>query len=522
MRGTRLIRFLLLGVVTVLWFAIGGEVLCRFEGDWRLDVTALTKRLAGNPSPSETESRERALIATVINEKGVDPEWFFLPPASIQKPSNPILQARTDANPTANQQQNYLWNDALLGHPEAGLIALLQGIKVDTLFAFPSYDGSTLPRYRLYPDNDYRPTPWITNRFGWLSPDVAVHKPPHTIRVGIIGDSTSQNTYGFYLQSFLDAWARAKGFDVRFEVLNTARQGLGFEDELRALRFELGPMGLDYVYEYFAPVFALVPPVMAGFATFPRGVEPGRPPPEHHPVYDAVRRLLDPLVPDSALALRLRDVITHEAADSLLREPAKPPVTLRLPPGTEGRVVLSDARKDSYFGAMIDQLDRYEALAHDLNATPFVSTERVCAWNGMVLRKQTSRYLYLALNGPSFWPFSYADLRRILAAHNGTISTWAAENGVAVIDIDGRMPARPELCADAYHDVPIAQRMRAWLIFQAMLPRLYHDIREHLVPRDNSIAGDKHPWLDKPVEVIDRDEWLARAKARTVSSAPTE
>ena len=114
-------------------------------------------------------------------------------------------------------------------------------------FAFPSYDGSTLPRYRLYPDNDYRPTPWITNRFGWLSPDVAVHKPPHTIRVGIIGDSTSQNTYGFYLQSFLDAWARAKGFDVRFEVLNTARQGLGFEDELRALRFELGPMGLDYV-----------------------------------------------------------------------------------------------------------------------------------------------------------------------------------------------------------------------------------------------------------------------------------
>jgi hypothetical protein len=523
MSGLRLTRLLLLGIATLLWFAIGGELLCRFEDGWRLDIAKLTRPPAAAPDPIMARGGERALLATVTYQKGVDPAWFFCPPASIEKPMSPMLQARTVANPEGQQQQNYLWNDALLSHPGANLVALLRGLKIATLFAFPSYDGSIYPRFRLYPDNDFRPTPWITNHWGWLSPEVTVKKPARTIRVGIVGDSTSHNRYGFYLQGFLDSWAHAHALNIRFEVMNTGRQGLGFEDEMAALQYELGPMGLDYVYEYFAPSFSLTLQQMVDFAKLPPGVEAGKPPRDVHPAWDAVRRVLDPLAPVSALARRIRDVITHEAADSSLFEPTKPRVSLHLPPVLAGKVVMDEARKDPYFGRVTNQLDRFKAIAAGLHATPLVSTERLCVWDGMVLRSGSNRALYQNLNGPLFWPFSYADLRRMLTVHNGTISTWAAANGVIVVDIDGRLPRRPEFYVDPYHDIAINQQLRAWLIFQAMVPQIEHDLANKLVPHDNAERSGRHPYLEKPIEVLDRNQWLARveeqrsAKGATVS-----
>jgi hypothetical protein len=510
MSGQRLTRLLLLGVATLLWFAIGGELLCRFEGGWRLDIATLTGRPAAPPDPNPALDSERALLASVTYQKGVDPAWFFLPPASIEKSASPMLRARTVANPDGQQQQNYLWNDALLSHPDASLVTLLRGLKIATLFAFPSFDGSIYPHYRLYPDNDYQPTPWITNHWGWLSPEVTVQKPPRTIRVGIVGDSTSHNRYGFYLQGFLDSWAHAHSLGIRFEVMNAARQGLGFEDEMVALKYELGPMGLDYVYEYFAPGFSASLPQMVAFATLPPGVEAGKPPLDRHPGLDAVRRVLDPLAPVSALARRIRDEIAHEAPDSSLYEPTKPLVRLHLPVSGD-KVVIAEVVKDRYFWSFLVQLSHFKVIASGLNATPLVSTERLCVWDGMVLRNGSSRALYQMLNGPRFWPFSYADLRRMLAVHNGAISAWAAANGVAVVDIDGRLPRRPELYNDPYHDIAISQRLRAWLILQAMVPQLEHDLANRLVPHDNAEKSGLHPYLDKPIEVLDRNQWLARA-----------
>jgi hypothetical protein len=521
MNGVRRIRFLLLVIGALLWFGIGGELLCRFEGDWRLDTLALKRRPAKAPDPAQARNAARAQLATVTYQKGVDPAWFFLPPARIEKPLNQELQARTAANPTDGQQENFIWNDARLHDPSPGLIALLRHEKLNTLFAFPSYQGSPLPLFRLYPDTDFRPTPWITDHWGWLSVDVTVHKPPGTVRVGIIGDSTSHNSYGFYLQTFLDAWALAHGFDVRFEVLNTGRQGFGFEDGLAALQYELGPMGLDYIYEYFAPSFSLVLPQMVAFATLPPGVEAGKPSPPVYHGLDLVRRALDPPSLVSALTRRIRDVMTHEAADSALEEPAKPRVALHLPRDIDGKVAPDEARKDPYFAGLLSRFDRFRAIAASLHATPFVSSERLCVWDGMVLRNGSNRALYQVLNGPLFWPFSYADLRRMAAVHNGTISAWAAANGVTVVDIDGRMPRRPELCNDAHHDNPLGQQMRAWLIFQAMVPQISHDLRNKLVPRDNAEKSGVHPYLDKPIERLDREEWLSRVEPQAAGLALT-
>jgi hypothetical protein len=505
----RPLRFLLLGMGTLLWFTIGGELLSRLEDDWRIDVFKLKARPAPAVKVSEADP-----IAGLTYQEGIDPAWFKAPPAHTDKRPNPELQARSAANPTSVQQENYLWNSALLAHPDAAQNALIRGFKEDTLFAFPSYDGSPFPRFRLYPDDDYTPVPWITNHWGWLSVDMTVRKPPRTIRIGIVGDSTSHNRYGLYLQGFLDAWAQARGVGVTFEVANAGRQGFGFDDGLAAMKYELGPMGLDYVVEYFAPSFSLSLPQMVELATLPSGVKAGvLPPPEQHPSRERLRRFLAPIAPYSALARRLDGGSTGADSVGVLSEPPKPHVTLHLPPVHAGRVDLKDASKVPYFARMVDRLNRFHAIAQALRATPFVSTERLCVWDGMKLRSGADQRLFQVLNGPLFWPFSYADLRQMLAAYNGAITSWAEANGISVIDIDGQMPQSPSLYVDAWHDIELGARIRAWLIFQAMVPKIKQDLSSGLAPRDNSDPTGVHPYLDKPIERVDRAAWLSRVAA---------
>ncbi len=522
MTAARQLRFVLFGILTIAWLAMGGEALCRFEGNWRFDRLTLTRGPEIPPDPAQAMDAERALVQHITYQKGVDHQWFFLPPAPLHMPQNPELRARTAANLNESGQENFVWNEASLAHPSNNFITMIRRQKIDTLFAFPSYDGSPFPNYRLYPNKDFSPADQVTNRWGWLGTDTGVRKPPHTVRVGITGDSTSHNMYALNLQSFLEAWAKHHGYKVGFEVFSVGRQGLGPDDELAALKYELGPMGLDYVYQYYAPVFSLSRDDVLSVANRPAGTDVSESRPVANFVRDRTRRLLKPLLTISALTQEISDLVTSDGANSLLREPAKPRVRWHLAAGLEGRVSLSEARKHRYFGWLLAHLDAFKATAESINATPFVSAERLCVWGGMILRKQQNQHLYDVLNGPLFWPFSYADLRRIADANNRVIKAWAAANALTVVDIDGRMPARPDMCNDPWHDVYIGHRMRAWLIFQAMLPQLEHDLRTGAVPRANGIDSDVHPYLSKPIERIDREQWLPKVEGKAAAAMPVK
>ena len=417
---SRVYRFLLFSAGTLLWLLAGGELLSRLHGNWRFDQLALTPRAVASPDPAAMHDAQRALVEDITYEKSADPAWFFLPPAEVHEPQSADLQARAKANAGGDGSENFVWNDAMLAAPGQDFVAYIRRQNVPTLFAFHSYDGSTYPRYRLYPGNDFTPTPWITNRWGWLGADTPMRKPPGTVRVGIVGDSTSHSLYGLHLQSFLGAWAKANGFDVRFEVFSIGRQGLFDLDELPAFKYELAPIGPDYVVRYFAPAFSLNRLALVDFADIPPVIQDS--PDLSTPWRAIAHRLLDRPSNVSALARRVRDVATREANDSLLTEPSKPRVRLHMPAGTTGKVVLASARRDIYFKVLIDNLDSFKAIADSVHATPLVSTERLCAWEGMALSNGLNHLLYQAINGPVFWPLSYRDLRRMLSAHNSTVA----------------------------------------------------------------------------------------------------
>jgi hypothetical protein len=507
MTAARHFRILSLGALTAVWLGVGGEALSRFEDSWRFDRLTLTQR---PPDSVKTGDAERALLVHITSQAGVDPEWFFLPPARLEMPRNRELQRRHQANPKQLDTENFIWNSAALADPDQRLLEIVRDLNVDSLFVFPSYDGSKAPLYRLYPGNDFSPTPWVTNRWGWMGSDAPVRKPPQVIRIGIIGDSTVQNLIDSALQTYLDAWAKYRGYDVRFEVFSAGRLGIRDADAIATLRYELGPMGLDFVYQAFEPSFSWQQNA-SQMKLFAQPFDAGEGQTDARRVRAPLQRVLAPMVGISALARRTNDLIAQNGSmGAVLREPRKPKITLRLPPGTDGEIVLGEARKDAYFANLIDNLDAYKEAADHTHTTPLVSLERVCAWEGMVLRRGANDRLYQMLNSPMFWPFSYAHVRKILDAHNGVVAAWAKANGVNVVDIDGRMPVDPNLCNDPWHGTEFAHQMRAWLVFQALLPQMEQDLGRGLLPRANGIDSDVHPYLDKPIERVDRRQWLSK------------
>jgi hypothetical protein len=88
------------------------------------------------------------------------------------------------------------------------------------------------------------------------------------------------------------------------------------------------------------------------------------------------------------------------------------------------------------------------------------------------------------------------------------MSGWARQNILDSVDIDGLMPDDPNLYTDGGHDVDFAWKLRAWIIFQSMIPLLENDIKAGLVPRPGPKTRNAHPFIHNPPLQISRKELL--------------
>jgi hypothetical protein len=500
------LRHIAVFFVAAIYLALGGELLSRLHGGYAIFVPKLT-RLAVAPAKTEVPSVfERQFLEKVTFERSADEEWFFSPPSALAKPPNPELNARS-ALGSFNGVENYLWNEYYIRHPDQNLIDWLDRLKVDEIFAFPSYENSPWPHFRLYRSSALNVG--TTNSFGWLSSEIEVPKLPNTIRVGMLGDSTMHNTIGRYVQSFLNRWGEAKARGIRFEVLNASRQGLAMADLNSILRYELGPMSLDYVYIYKGPIINY-----PSFAKMPAGVTFGKPPPDKPRVPDALREALAPLLPWSALASNTVAGWEGGLPASPLAEPDKPEVEIELPAGLDQQApTVEQARVSPFFNTELEDLDNYRRIALQLHATPLVSTERWLVPRKKPLLNGRDRLIFDKLNGPEFWPLRYAQIDRLLRLNNRVIEAWAKANGVGVVDIDGYMPREPQLYVDGAHDTELGQRLRAWIIFQYILGEVKRDLARG--ERDLASASLPRP---PPTRLIAKDPILRYKRADLVRS----
>ena len=432
----------------------------------------------------------------------VNPQWIYASPEPVAKfEITTEMQAIDDAY---GYRANYYWNNNLEDRYfiRSGIFdAVPPEVKV-----FPPYTKNVLPRYR-YPPNVTLPTGLTTNQYGWRGKPIAMQRSENTIRIAALGASTTVGGHGLpfsypeYLEHWLNLWSQENGYGVNFEVINAGREGLNSNDIMALAQFEIVPMDVDYVIYYegsnqFHP---------ENLINFPPEYTIGRPPPGVVPNLNNVesddKTLLDYLAEYSALAARARNIVEQFLITG--QEPPKPAQTFILPEGVD------EMNPDPAAVGGVLELDRIlrhmgvinDALAEE-DAKLLISTFNWFAYDGMVLDPSRHRNLYSYINRVH-WPFTYANIRRAADFQNRVFVNWAAQNGVDVIDVAGRMPRQPDLFDDAIHNTNLGTRIRAWVNFETLVPLLKQDIESSRLPRAPRYDYTEHPYLT--------DEYTVRA-----------
>jgi hypothetical protein len=458
-------------------------------------LTAVVQKLDSNTSVPTTEVYTLDnFIGEFLFSPEVDPQWIYTSPEPL--PQYNVLPEHQTNYERYGYRSNYYWNDLFMKQYYGALIAF--DAPPNELHLFHPTWETIFPKYR-YPPNVTLPTQLTTNQFGWRGPQITLQKPDKTIRIACVGASTTVDghqlsfSYPELLQHWLNLWSTHNGYDVRFEVINAGREGIGSSDIAAVARYELLPMDLDYVIYYegsnqFDP---------RSMVTYPEDMVYGQPPPGMVPnlaeIQSADESWLDTLSQYSAVAARIRTLAEKAVLDGV--EPPKPAQTFHLPDGLNemnpDRAHLGDALA---LRVILGDLGR---IKRDLDAnkvTMVLATFDWFVYEGLVVDPARHRGLYIYLNR-AYWPISYANMRRMADLQNRVFKQWAADNGVSVIDVAGLMPRHPDLYGDAIHNSNLGVRIRAWINFQAIVPLLKADIERQILPRPGLGLHTIHPMM---------------------------
>jgi hypothetical protein len=128
------------------------------------------------------------------------------------------------------------------------------------------------------------------------------------------------------------------------------------------------------------------------------------------------------------------------------------------------------------------------------------------------MRLDVARHLtlYKYLND-TFWPVSYAHMRRMADFQNRVFENYAKHYGLAFFDMAKDFPRDPDLFGDAIHMTPEGLRLQAWICFQALVPVIESRLSSHRWPRPARDASSTERAIGDP-PVVTRAEILASCK----------
>jgi hypothetical protein len=422
---------------------------------------------------------------------GVSRTWFADDPEEHTGGSSspdPDLSKRAVANPGREAASNYQWNvrflhDSACERDSPRHTQVVSGIfPVENLFVFEPVGGSPFPRFRFLPNAHY-PSGLITNSFGWRGPEVPLNKPDDRIRVAFVGASTTvaphayRYSYPDHIRRWLHEWSSAWHPEVKFDVINAAREGIDSTSIAAIVGDELVPIRPDLVVYYeganqFGP---------ADFIVWPRGVVPSKP----------VRTGTWPLESTSALVRRLRAV--RDPFTVRREEPIKPRLPVAWPADLDERDPrLDHPRLPSEQPTILRDLDAMREALSKVDGRLVVSSFVWCVKEGLQLEPTRDAGVYGYLND-MFWPFSYAYMRRLADFQNRVLQKYARSRDLDFIDVAARYPIDPRLFIDGVHMTPNGTKLMAWITFQRLVTILDRLIAESVLPHHSHHRIDRHP-----------------------------
>jgi hypothetical protein len=334
------------------------------------------------------------------------------------------------------------------------------------------------PKFR-FPPNATLPDGLVTNQLGWRGRPIQVPRPDKTIRIVFVGSSTviDSHEYPFshsdFVGHWLNLWAKSRGLDVRFEVLNAARESIDSTDIAAIVREEVLPLRPDFVLYY-----------EGGNQFELASIVDGLPPNISRPTErKAAPLFVRKAAGYSAVMARVEAAISLLAKDWEGREWPKPDYHLTWPSGLdEADPDLSYPRLPVNLNAIQRDLDQIRTDLSSAGAELAVSSFFWLVKDGMVLDPITGRYALQQLN-VGYYPFRYRDLERLAKFQNRVFAKYAASHGLTFVDLAHEMPFDTNLFTDAVHYSYGGTRLRGWIILQYLLPVIEKHLANGSWPR---------------------------------------
>jgi len=356
------------------------------------------------------------------------------------------------------------------------------------LYVYDPPDGNPKPPFRYLP-NATTPEGLVTNGLGWRGAPVQFRRSPKTIRIVFVGASTTAEIHGNpfsgpdYIENWLNRWATDRKLDVRFEVMNAARESIRSGDIAAIVNQEVVPVRPDLVYYYEGGN-------QLKLATVVKDVPKGVPKPGA-----TIERWLRDLVPYSALARRAASLMGG-------KEWPKPDYKIDWPKGLdESDPDLKRTDLPVNMSTIMGDLDAIRADLAKVDAGLALGTFHWLAKEGLELNAVRHKPILEHLN-MNYYPFRYRDLERLTAFENRVFAKYAADRGIPLIDVARYMPYDPDLFTDATHNTEPGVRLRAWIVFQQLLPVIERKLASGAWPKPVPVMAKSHPAFTVPPREI--------------------
>jgi hypothetical protein len=104
------------------------------------------------------------------------------------------------------------------------------------------------------------------------------------------------------------------------------------------------------------------------------------------------------------------------------------------------------------------------------------------AKDGMPLSPTRHANIYKQLN-TVLWPLRYADIRRLADFQNRVFRRYAEARSIPFLDVVSALPQDPNLFNDAIHMNETGERVKAWIVFQQLVPFIRKQLDSGQLPR---------------------------------------
>ncbi len=441
-------------------------------GTWGSDTTA-----THFPKYPRPEGTSWELFKTnpppLANRKEPSEEW--------KKLNKQVAETAAAGSPFKPWDMFKYWNSVFVGDPcSHPLIKHAPG----ELYLYDPPDGHPRPMFRFF-ESTTTPRGLTTNAFGWRGREVPFQKGERTIRIVFLGASTMSETHDFPFSSpelvdnWFNEWARKRNLDVRFEVMNAARESVNSTDLAQIVKHEVAPLRPDIVVYY------------EGLNQFDMKSVVKDPPTGTPAPPDWIGRTMYLLSEHSALARRLENFLTS-------KEWKKPSYDLVWPAGVDEKDPdLSRADLPVNMPLILKNLDSIRADLKPVGSELVLASFQWMPKDGLELNAGRHKAILENIN-VSYFPYTYRDLERLTNFENRVYRKYASQHDLGFIDVAGQMPRDPELFSDAMHNTPEGVRLRAWIYFLGLLPIVEQRLASGALPKPVTPMGEKPAFFTQP------------------------